>query len=51
MDAPGYRKPTHGYGQPFGTVPETADDEARWAGRGFDEVPAPEVLEPVDRAA
>lgn len=53
MDAPAYRKPTHQYGQPFGTSPETADDE-NWAGKNFpkprDPV-NPEVLEPVDQPA
>ena len=49
MDAPGYSKPTHSYGQPFGTSPGTSDEN--WAGAGYIEVPAPEVLEPVDQPA
>jgi hypothetical protein len=49
VDTPGYSK-THSYGQPFGTSPETGDDEA-WAGPGYDQVPPPEALEPVDNAA
>lgn len=49
MDAPGYRKPTHSYGLAFGTSPDTADEN--WAGAGYAETPALEVLEPVDQPA
>lgn len=44
MDSPGYVKPAHQYGQPFGG---TAEDE-NWAGAGYGRVPAPAELEPED---
>lgn len=49
MDTPAFRQPSHGYGQPFGTSPDTSDED--WAGKGYDETPGPAVLEPVDAAA
>jgi len=49
VDAPSYRKPAHGFGQPFGTSPDTSDED--WAGKDFTTVPGPEVLEPVVDAA
>lgn len=49
MQAPGYCKPTHSYGQQFGTGPDTADEN--WAGDGYAAAPAPEALEPVDQPA
>lgn len=49
MDAPAYRKPVHQYGQSYGTSPGTSDEN--WAGKGFEAVPPPEVLEPVDQPA
>ena len=49
MDSPGYCKPVHGYGTPFGTAPDDADDA--WAGKDFTRVPEAVELEPVDDAA
>ena len=42
MDAPGFNGMTHGYGAPFGGFPDdevvanTPEQEAHWAGQGFD---------------
>jgi radical SAM superfamily enzyme YgiQ (UPF0313 family) len=49
VESPGFGK-THQYGQSFGTSPDTAPDE-NWAGDGYAEEPAPEVLEPVEQPA
>jgi hypothetical protein len=49
VDSPGYCKPVHGYGAPFGTAPDDADDA--WAGRDYTRVPEAVELEPVDDAA
>ena len=49
MDSPGFRKPAHGYGAPFGTAPDDTDDT--WAGRDYTRVPEAGELEPVDDAA
>jgi hypothetical protein len=50
VDSPGFSKPAHGYGVPFGTAP--GDSDENWAGAGFTgAVTGPGELEPVDDAA
>jgi hypothetical protein len=49
VDSPGFCKPVHGYGQPFGTAPDDTNDT--WAGTDYTRKPEPVELEPVDDAA